>query len=364
MSAIHFNIALTLVPGLGAITGRKLLDHFGSAQAIFEASTKQLIEIHGIGQEIAKAIKQVDPLKISDDEVSYIDAEGIQAICYTDSSYPTSLKHCRDAPVLLYYKGRELLKPKRSISIIGTRTPSEYGRWVCEQFVEGLAEAGLTVVSGLAYGIDIIAHRKCLELGLPTVGVMANGFNKMYPASHLKTAVKMQANGGILTEFTKDAKADREHFPMRNRIIAGISDAVLVVESASRGGSMITAFQAQSYYKDVFAIPGRINDEKSAGCNLLIGQNIAASVTEPKQIIESMNWDTIPKQGVQQRLFCDLDENETMLLNCFNRKESKSLDEISLESQLESSKIAALLLNLEFKGIVRSMPGKQYMVLQ
>jgi DNA processing protein len=262
---------------------------------------------------------------------------------------------------LLYYKGNKSLNEGRFISIIGTRNNTSYGKNVTENFVAALQAHDVTIVSGLAFGIDAIAHKAALQNKLPTLGVLAHGLHTIYPGEHAQIAREIIETGGLLTEFTSRCHADKHNFPRRNRIVAGISDATIVIETAARGGSMITAEYAYSYNRDVFACPGKISDSKSEGCNMLIRQNKAILLTDAQQLLEIMGWQSAPRQStIQKQLFVDLSTNEKNIVDLLSSQSCLHIDEINFKSNLNNSLVAAAILNLELAGIVQSLPGKMY----
>ncbi len=357
-------IALTLIPGIGDVHGKRLVAYCGGPEAVFREKRKNLMKVPGIGEVIANAVQRKEILDRAEQELEFLRKYQIDALFYLDPGYPDKLKHCDDGPIMLYYKGNANLSQKRILSVVGTRKPSEYGKAVCEAIVQDLAGQGILIVSGLAYGVDTIAHRSAIHCGLPTIGVLAHGLDLIYPFSNRALAGKMVANGGLLTEFLSKTKLNRDYFPRRNRIIAGIADATLVIESAEKGGALITADIANSYNRDVFAVPGKVTDEKSAGCNLLIRSNKAALVRSAADISYSMGWEQSGAhiQG-QQKLFTEMTEEEKKVYILLEEKKEADIDEIFLNSGLTPSKVASVLLKLEFEGLVRSLPGKRYRVI-
>jgi len=291
---IH-QVALTLVPQIGAIHAKLLVQHFGSAGAVFSARKKELEQLEGIGSVRAKYIREFRDFSSAETETLFIEKYKITPLFITDPDYPQRLLNCYDSPVLLYYRGNANLNHARIVSIVGTRNNSEYGRSACEELVEELGREDLLIVSGLAFGIDTIAHKASLKYNLPTVGVMAHGLDMIYPTQNKTMARQMTANGGLLTEFTSTTVPDKQNFPKRNRIVAGICDALVVVESGKKGGSLITAELANSYNKDVFAFPGRSRDLKSEGCNYLIKSNKAILICSAQDLKENMGWDQTKK---------------------------------------------------------------------
>ena len=365
---LQYQIALTLIPNVGDITAKKLIAYCGSAEDVFKQKKPHLLKIPGIGELVANSVLNnsfvTDSLKRAEKEIDFIQKRNIQALFYTDVLYPQRLRHCEDSPILLYFKGKTDLNNAKILGIVGTRKATTYGKQICEQFINDLTALDVLIVSGLAYGIDIAAQKHALEKGLHTVGVVAHGLDRIYPAEHKKYAEIMYEQGGVITEFMSETNPDRENFPKRNRIIAGMCDAILIVEAKETGGALITAECANSYNRDVFAIPGRLNDEHSAGCNKYIRQNKAALVQSANDIIEMMNWDIISKENANKNnqipLFVDLTEEETKIVNLIKEKGSSSIDFISIEADLPMSKTSSLLLQLEFKGVIKAMPGKMY----
>jgi len=358
---IFYQVALTLIPKVGAVTARNLMSYCGGARAVFEATEKQLKGVPGIGPQLLHNIRNSDALFMAERELDFIEAHGIQVLFYTDPEYPQRLRHLPDSPPLLYYKGSAGLNAKRTVAIVGTRRPSPQGVHFCEELVEGLKPYNATVVSGLAFGIDIAAHRACIANDVPTVGCVAHGLERIYPAQHTHAALEMIENGGLLSEYPSQTKPDRERFPMRNRIIAGLCDALIVVETQRQGGSMISAKMANDYHRDVFAVPGRIRDKSSAGCNLLIKSHRANLLESVDDLAYVMRWEkSEAQQGIQRELFPDLTPGEEAIVTLLKQQDLLPVDQISAATQQSNSELAALLLGLEFKGVVRTLPGKRY----
>lgn len=359
-----FRIALTSVSNIGPVQARTLVEHFGNAEAIFKASKNDLERIEGIGEVRAASIKKFSGFKLAEDEISFIEKYRIQTFFLTDLTYPKRLLNCFDPPTLLYYKGNADLNVSKIISIVGTRNNTDYGKQLTEQLVSELQSLNVLIVSGLAYGIDVIAHKAAVVNNLQTVGVLAHGLRKIYPAQHSALAKQMVLNGGLLTEFRKDTLPDKHNFPRRNRIVAGMADATIVVETAVKGGSMITAELANGYNRDVFAYPGKITDIKSAGCNYLIKSNKAMLLDNTEQLAEMLGWTTRKtNKKAQRELFMPLTADEEALVNVLKEKETVHIDELYLKSGLNSSAVAAAMLNLEFANVVASLPGKMYKLL-
>jgi DNA processing protein len=359
---IH-RIALSMLKGVGPVTARNLVAYCGGVDEIFTDGRirRKLQRIPGIGGERLSAILDRSVLDAAAKELAWTRQHDVRILFYLDDDFPRRLRPCEDAPVLLFARGRGTLDMERSVSIVGTRSPTEQGRRTCEELVEGLKEAGATIVSGLAYGIDITAHRTALKHGMPTFGCVAHGLDRIYPGEHRGTATEMLALGGLTTELPHGAPFVPGNFPARNRIIAGLSDCTIVVESGIKGGSLITADIAQSYDRDVMAIPGRPTDARSTGCNWLIQQNKAALVNNAQDVIKLMGWEPKKRKGPgQARLFMDLMPEEQALVDILKESGKVNIDTLCHLSRLPQSRAATLLLNLEFSGVVRCLPGKVY----
>ena len=359
---LKYNIALTLLPNVGDILAKRLVAYCGSAQAIFKEKKSSLEKIPGIGSLIAKSVINQTVFERAEEEIKYINDNNISPLFYLDSNYPKRLLHCADSPIMLYYKGNANLNAEKIISIVGTREATEYGKKICEKLIADLAVYNVVIVSGLAYGIDIYAHKAALYNKLPTVCALAHGLDRIYPAIHQSTANKMLEGGGWLSDFISKTIPDRENFPRRNRIVAGISDATIVIESKKKGGSLITAEIANSYNRDVFAFPGRVDDLCSEGCNNIIKQNTAALIQSASDLIYILGWEQSKglKAPQQKKLFLELSKEEELLMTVLKEKDLTTIDDICFASKLPMSKVSALLLTLEFSGIVKSFPGKTY----
>jgi DNA processing protein len=362
MTELLYRIALTKIPKVGAIIAKNLVSYCGSAEAVFKAKKQDLLAVPNVGEIIASNILRQEVLTWAEKELAFIEKHGIKALVHTDPQFPQRLRVAHDCPALLYYKGTTDLNHGRVVSIVGTRKPTAYGTRMTELFTEGLAKYNVLIVSGLAFGVDVAAHRKSVELKIPTVGVMGNGLQRLYPTEHRDIARRMCENGGLLTEYPSDEDPDREHFPMRNRIIAAMCDALVVIESGRSGGSMITAHMGLGYDREVYAFPGRAGDKMSEGCNYLIKNNKAALIESADDFAEMMRWDELDKtKAIQTQLFTELSDNEQIVMRIVQNTEGGVLiDALSYQTQLNHSAIASLLLNLEFKGLIRSLPGKRY----
>ena len=361
--SLFYQISLTLVPGVGNVLAKKLLSHCGSAEAVFSEKKKLLLKIPGIGQTIADAIANHEVRERVNDEMAFIERYNIQPLFYLNADYPQRLKECHDAPIILYYKGNVDLNADKILAVVGTRTPTDYGKIICDKIISELDN--VLIVSGLAYGIDSCAHRSALKNDLKTIGVLAHGLDKIYPVQNEHLAKEMLSHGGLISEYMSKTNPDRENFPQRNRIVAGMADAVLVVETAQRGGSLITATLANSYNRDVLCVPGRVTDTKSAGCNWLIRSNRAALVENGEQIKEIMGWDeNSAKVGViQKTLFPTLSPDEEIVYKILETNKECSIDFIIHNADMSSSKVSAALLNMEFENIVKALPGKIYKLI-
>jgi len=361
--SLKYKIALSLISGIGGVLARNLVAYTGSVEGIFSESYKSLQKIPGIGEYHARLIKNANVLPKADREIDFIGKHDIQVYFYTDETYPRRLKNCYDSPILIYAKGNMNLDEQRVISIVGTRNATDYGKHVVEDLINEFSQRNykILVVSGLAYGIDIYAHKSALKFEIPTVGVLAHGLDKLYPSLHKETAAKMQELGGLLTDFSSATKIDPPNFIKRNRIIAGLSDATIVVESAEKGGALVTADIASSYNRDVFAFPGRAGDTYSRGCNQMIRNNGATLIEGIDDLEYFMGWDNNTKDKVvQTSLFVDLNDEEQKIVDLLQEEGELFIDQISAQMKLPVSKISTILLNLEFKNVLDALPGKIY----
>jgi DNA processing protein len=360
---LKHKIALGLIPRIGDINARKLVSHFGGVEAIFSEPYRNLIKIPRIGPGLAKYICDKSYLDTADKEAEYVTKNNIRTYFYLDNDYPFRLRQCDDSPVMFFFKGSCDLDSPKILSIVGTRNATMRGRELCGKIIEGLAAGhnDLIIASGLAYGIDIAAHKAALASNLQTIGVLAHGFKTIYPAIHASTARSMVNKGGLLTDFFSDALPERNNFLKRNRIIAGLSDATLVIESGVKGGALVTADIANSYNRDVFAVPGRPDDQWSSGCNSLIRSN-KAFLTECSDDIEYfLNWKPEKSKPVIQRtLFSDLDDTEKTIFELLMKQGELSIDTICRSLDIPVYKLSSLLLQMEFKGLVKCSPGNVY----
>lgn len=362
MNELLYQLALTLVPNIGDVQAKTLIHHFGDATTVFRSKKYELERIEGIGEVRAASIKQFTDFNIAEREIAFIEKNKIRTLFLTDPAYPKRLLNCTDSPTILFYKGTADLNASRIIAIVGTRHCTDYGRQFTENVIGDLSKHEILIVSGLAYGIDSIAHRAALKNMLPTVGVVAHGMDRMYPLANAGLAREMIVQqGGLLTEFFSNTKPDKHHFPLRNRIVAGMSDATVVVETNEKGGSMITAKLADSYNRDVFAVPGRVTDKNSAGCHHLIKHNKAMLLSSADDLLQTMGWNEKKQPSKKQtELFIEVTPEERQILDLLQERDTMHIDEINLTTQLSTSSIAAAILNLELQNIIISLPGKRY----
>ncbi|HCR54615.1 MAG TPA: DNA-protecting protein DprA [Cytophagales bacterium] len=357
-------LALHFVPGIGDFLVRQLVSYCGSAEDVFKLPKSKLIKIPGVGASTISTLKSSNPFLDAEHEIKKAEKADTRILFYLDADYPQRLKQFDDSPTLLYVKGSVNLNASKTVGIVGTRQATSYGKEMVEKLITELVPHQPLIISGLAYGIDIQAHKLALQKNLSTLGVMGSGMDVIYPSVHKDTAMKMLEHGGLVTENPFGTKPDAHNFPARNRIIAGLSDALIVVEAAEKGGALITAEIANNYNKDVFAIPGAVGQTYSAGCNKLIKVNKAHLLTGIKDIEYIMNWnpsEPITTQGVSQLDLNLFDPDELVVINMLREKKNAMvIDELSRKTSLSPSVLASLLLNLEFKNIVRSLPGKLY----
>jgi len=355
-------ISLTRVPQVGCVQARILLQHFGSAEAVFKASGFDLEKIDGIGKIRSGYIKSFRDFSGSQKEIDFLQRYGIRPLTLYDEDYPHRLASAYDAPILLFYKGNVSLNPPRAVSIVGTRRNSDYGKMVTEKIIQDLIPYDVLIVSGLAFGIDAIAHKSALRQGLSTVGVLAHGLASLYPPEHSQLSKQMLKQGGLITEYISHTKADKHHFPIRNRIVAGISDCTIVTETAVKGGSMITADLANGYFKEVFALPGRINDFKSTGCNWLIRNHQAILLENVQDLVKIMGWEEkkVLSTTPRQELSITLNETEQRIMDLLQERKQMHIDVINATSGFPNSRNASALLELEMKNLIYSMPGRIY----
>lgn len=358
-------LALLKIDGVGDIVAKKLLNHCGSAQEIFLTKASTLTSIDGIGQVLIKNLKNKSVFAEAEKEYRFIQENNIKTLFFKDENYPDKLKHCIDGPILLFTSGNINLNSQKIISIVGTREITSYGTEFCKKLIEDLAPLNPIIVSGFAYGVDIVAHKAAMDFNLQTIGVVAHGLNQVYPKVHKKYVTKMEENGGFMTEFWSNSNPEKENFVKRNRIVAGMCEATIVIESAEKGGSLITANIANDYNRDVFAVPGRTSDKFSQGCNNLIKTQRANLLTSAADIMYILNWELESeakdsKKAIQKQLFVTLESDEQKIYNYLQKTGKQLLDVIALECDFPVYKISSTLLNMELKGVIRPLPGKQF----
>lgn len=355
-------LALQKATLIGDLTAKKLIAHCGNAQAIFEDKASTLLKINGIGQAHISSLKSKTLFKTAEAELRYIQDQNIKYWYFEDDDYPNRLKHCIDAPILLFYSGNINLSNPKIISIVGTRNLTNSGKHFCERLVEELSIVNPIIISGFAYGTDICAQKSAVKNNLQTIGCLAHGLNQIYPKSHKKYIHQVEKNGGFVTDFWSIDEPERNNFLKRNRIIAGLSEATIVIESAKKGGSLVTADIANSYNREVFAVPGRTQDELSEGCNNLIKHQKAQLITSAADIIYHLNWslESTPKKVIQPQLFIELSDIENTVFSFLSKQEKVHLDAIAIACKIPIYSLSSTLLNLELKGLVRALPGKQF----
>ncbi len=362
-----YKIGITQIERIGPILAKNLISYCGGVREVFGKTKSELAKIPGIGYNLAVEVLKKGVLKNAETILKDIESKGIKTLFYLDDNYPTRLNHFSDSPILLYSKGTKTYNNPRTLGIIGTRNATIRGKKITEDIIQDLKEYNVTIISGLAFGIDAIAHRASIKNNIQNIGIMGNGINITYPAQHSNLRKEIEANGDILSEFPMDTKPDKGHFPMRNRIIAALSDAVLVVESDIKGGSMITAKMAFNYSKDVFAIPGRHDDKYSKGTNHLIKSNVASLAVSADDICKLMDWSkNTGKKPKQLELFVKLDENERKIVDALKETQldSLSIDKLYRITNINIGQLSSILLKLEFKGVVENLPGARYMLLR
>ena len=364
-----YSIALTMVPGIGHIGAKHLISGMGNAVDVFRLRKDLPERIPEVSRRVVEALDCPEAIARARQEYEFIRKNRISCLTFHDEAYPSRLRECEDAPVVLFFKGNTDLNSLHVINMVGTRNATDYGTQICASFLRDLKTLcpDVLVVSGLAYGIDIHAHREALANELPTVGVLAHGLDRIYPYVHRKTAVDMLESGGLLTEFMSGTNPDRHNFVSRNRIVAGVCDATIVIESAEKGGSLITAELAESYHRDCFAFPGRVNDEYSKGCNLLIRENRASLLLSAEDFVKAMGWDmsVIPseKVNIQRSLFLELSDEEQKIVTILEKRGNLQINSLVVEADIPVHKINAILFELEMKGVVRVLAGGMYQLL-
>ncbi|MCD0469389.1 DNA-processing protein DprA [Flavobacterium sp. JAS] len=358
---LFYLLALLKVDGVGDIMAKKLLTHCGNAESVFKTKMNQIAAIDGVGSVLLKNLKDKIIFEKANRELEFIKSNEVNVSFFQDENYPDRLKHCIDSPVLIFSSGNINLKNKKIISIVGTRQITSYGTEFCKKLIEDLAPLDPVIVSGFAYGVDIVAHQLAMENNLQTIGVIAHGLNQIYPKTHKKYVAKMEENGGFMTEFWSSSNPDKENFVRRNRIVAGMTEATIVIESADKGGSLITANLANDYNRDVFAVPGRVTDKYSQGCNNLIKTQKANVLTNAADLIYILNWDVKnAAKSVQKQLFVELEPEEQKVYDFLLKNGKELLDFIALQCDLPIYKISGILLNMELKEVIRPLPGKLF----
>ena len=356
-----YQIGLSLIPGIGDVNGKKLVAYCGGPEAVFHEKKTILAQIPGIGEQTINNIVNQHVLSRAEEEITFMEKNGVKALFYLDQAYPKRLQHCSDSPMMLYYKGVTNLNADHVIGIVGTRNATDYGKYLTNKIIEELSSDKILVVSGLAYGIETLAHRASLKYGLDTVAVLGHGLQTIYPAENIKLAHNMIEHGGLLTENISGTQPDRENFPKRNRIVAGMVDCLIVIESAMKGGALITADIANSYDREVFAFPGRIGDIYSEGCNYLIRINKANLLEKAANIRYVMRWDVKTKVVAKQmRMFRDFTPEEQQIIDVFGQENVIHIDQVITRTNMSLPKIASILLSLEFDGVLIALPGKRY----
>lgn len=362
---LHYQIAINYLTGMGAIKTKELVESDIPLEELFEKTPLFLEKTYHLSRELLKKMKRSKALEKSIPIVESLKNTNINTIFYTDKEYPHRLKSCADAPVLLYTKGKFSMNEQKMVAIVGTRDATEYGKNICEEIIKSFKGQNIVVVSGLAHGIDAYVHRFCLKYDVPTIGVLGNGLDSVYPAIHRELAHKMVNNGGLVSELIPGTKPDRQNFPLRNRIVAGMTDATIVVESKKRGGSLITANLSNDYSRDVFAFPGSVHMETSQGCNLLISQQKAHLIQNAADFLRMMNWKEEKNKknaSVQHQLFINLTDNQEKIVNCLRKNSKMHIDFLSMEVKMPISILNQELFTLEMNGVVRCLPGKVYVV--
>ncbi|MDR1742290.1 MAG: DNA-processing protein DprA [Dysgonamonadaceae bacterium] len=360
-------IALTMIPGIGVMHARNLVQAAGDEEAVFREKARVLEKIPRISARLVAEIRNPEVMRKAERELEFVEKNHLRMFFFTNPDYPSRLNNCIDAPVLLYAKGDADFNRQKIISVVGTRNATPYGQKFCETLIDTLADKfpELLVISGLAYGIDVCAHRAALQSGLSTVAVLGHGLDRIYPEMHRKTAIEMLEKGALITEFPSKTTPDKFNFVKRNRIVAGMADAVIVMESGERGGSLITADIANSYYREVFAVPGRTTDNASKGCNNLIANNKAVLLQDANEFIALMNWDSSSRpQPKQKELFLNLSEEEERIFNALAKhNDGVQVNMLGIELNVPVSELFFTLLELEMKNVVQSLPGGVYKLL-
>lgn len=360
---LHQSIALTFLDGIGPKNAKSLIAYLGGVDVLFETRSFKKFAVPGFSPERLKALNRKEALIKAEKEIAFIEKNKVRTHFFLDKNYPHRLKNCLDAPLMLYSFGNADPNPNKTISVVGTRNVSTYGHLIVEELIATLQPYDVQVVSGLAYGVDILTHRACLKHGISTIGVLGHGLDRIYPHQHRPTAKKMLLlDGGLFTEFPSGTNPDRENFPRRNRVVAGMTDATIVVESSIKGGSLITANLANDYNRDVFAFPGNVFNEYSKGCNALISSNKAHLVTSGKDIINLLGWEKSESETIQKKLFNDLSADERVIMQELDEFPEISIDVLAIKLKKPTSWLSSTLLTLELQGLVMCLPGKKYRI--
>lgn len=358
---LHFKIAMTQLKGFGSIRVRRILERSSDIESFFRMNSKELADEFSISLDQVKLMDRKSALEEAKIIVDKLSHEDFNIHFYTDKNYPNRLRNCPDPPIVFYSKGNINFNPQKTVAIVGTRNATDYGRQLCKDLIASFKGQDIQVVSGLAYGIDIEVHKNCLENSIETIGVLACSLDRVYPSMHKSVAKEMVHHGGLISEYPPFTQPDRENFPMRNRIVAGMTDATIVIESKKRGGSLITANLASDYNRDVFAFPGSIYQEYSQGCNALIHQNKAIILDSPDRFLDEMQWNTKENKKVaQQKLDFDLNQDEQSIYNLLKHHSQLHIDQLSTKLKMLISNVHVGLLSLEIYGLVKALPGKQY----
>lgn len=361
-SELQYLIALTMVPAIGPVTARKLIETVGSARAVFQQKRKVLESIDGIGPILSRSINESSLLGKAERELEFMERHRIDALCFQNPDFPRLLNQCNDGPILLYSRGDQGLRCEKSLSVVGTRRASSYGKDVCRTIIRDLARLvpGLSIISGLAYGIDVIAHRAAMEFGLPTVAVLGHGLSTIYPFSHRDTAKRIIQQGALVTDFHSGMGVERNNFLRRNRIIAGMSKATLVVESASKGGALITADMAFNYNREVLTVPGRAIDMRSQGCNNMIRKTMATMVESGEDIVIRLGWDDEQSEPLIHATTVDFTNTEKKLLISIREIPDITPGTLSELLGIPLPQVLAMLLEMELKEWISVEPGNRY----
>lgn len=360
---LRYAISLQMVPMIGPKLSKNLIAYCGSPEAVFKEKKIHLQKIPGIGKKISELVASFKDFDRADRETEFIEKHHIKPLFYLEDEFPQRLRDIEDAPILLFYKGNTSLNRSKILAFVGTREASEYGKKMCRKIISDLKEYEVLIVSGLAFGIDHCAHKTAMETGLPTVAVLGHGLDFIYPYQHRGTAVKMIKNGGLLTEYSSGIKPDKENFPQRNRIVAGMVDAVVVVETARKGGALITAEIAFSYNREIFAVPGRADDVMSEGCNNLIRLNKAYIAENANDIAYHLGWDLKKHVEKENKVnFAELSEIEKNIIDLLKKEEKINIDRLIYLLDTELPALSMTLLDMEFKGLIQPLPGNFYKI--